>query len=70
MTVLVGEDIQRFRFLTLVSGLKLEMKGLKVHRGRTCYAILKKDYGLEGNTRAKVLAQAESLRDLIRAGAL
>jgi hypothetical protein len=65
MTVLVGEDIQRFRFLTLVSGLKLEMKGLKVHRGRSCYAILKKDFGLEGNTRAKVLAEAESRRKLL-----
>lgn len=38
----------------LRSGLSLELKGLRVGRGSTCYATIKRMYGMRGN-REKVL---------------
>ena len=53
------DQIQTARMLTLRKGLQLEIKGLR-HSGRSCYSIIKKEFGLSG-TRAKVLEQFEQL---------
>ena len=42
-------DIDNFRILTLIQGLKLEMKGLKMSRGKSCYQIIKNEFGLKGS---------------------
>ena len=63
MTVLTGNDILVFRMLTMRQGLKLEDKtsgGMRLTgKGRTCYAMVKREYGFKGN-RNKVLYQLES----------
>ena len=39
-----------FRMKTLLAGLRLEATtGMKLTRGRSCYAIVKSEYGLKGN---------------------
>lgn len=53
------DQIKTARLLTLRKGLQLEIKGLR-HSGRSCYSIIKKEFGLTG-TRAKVLEQFEQL---------
>jgi succinylarginine dihydrolase len=51
------ENIERFRIYTLYHGLKLEMKGIRMNRGRTALSLLR-DVGFKGN-REKVLHQVE-----------
>ena len=53
----------RARLITLKHGLKLEMKGMRVSRGRTCYSIVKEELGLRGN-RQKVLDQLEEMLEI------
>ena len=55
-------DPQIARFLTLVSGLGLELKGLRMTRGKTCYAMLKADYGFTGS-RAVVFEKATAAKE-------
>jgi hypothetical protein len=43
------EQIAMYRLLTLRQALKLEMKGLKVSRGKTAYSIIKAELGLKGS---------------------
>lgn len=51
-----GDDIGLVRLMTLRRGLALEIKtGLTLSRGRSCYKIIKAEFGLEGS-KAKVLA--------------
>ncbi len=45
-------QINQFRYLTLLSGLKLEIKGMRVSRGMTMYALIKKELGLKGTKTA------------------
>jgi hypothetical protein len=54
------QQIEHFRNLTLLSMLKLEIKGLKVSRGKTAYSMIKAQYGLKGSKTAvyNQLAQA------------
>jgi len=59
MTVLVGNQIEGARLLTLRSMLILEMKGMH-RRGRSAYALLK-DMGFKG-TREKVLFELDVIR--------
>ena len=63
MTLLTGDAILTFRLLTMRQGLKLEDKtngGMRLTgKGRTCYAMVKREYGFKGN-RNKVLYQLES----------
>ncbi|MAH51021.1 hypothetical protein CMI37_34715 [Candidatus Pacearchaeota archaeon] len=54
-TVLVGNQIELARLLTLRAGIELEGKGLR-RRGRSCLAIVKSEFGWKGN-RAKILAR-------------
>lgn len=58
--MLTGEGIDLYRMATLLSGLKLEMKGLRLTaKAPTCYSIVKREYGFKGN-REKVLEQFEA----------
>ena len=43
------EQIEHFRFLTLRQGLKLEIKGMRMSRGASAYAIIKAELGLKGS---------------------
>ena len=55
--------MEAYRFAHLITGLKSEMKGMRLTgKGKTCYAMLKNLYGFKGN-KAKVLAQAQAYRD-------
>ena len=61
MVIITGqEQIARARMLTLRAGLKLEVHGLRMTRGRTCYSIVKEELGLKGN-KQKVLDQLNQL---------
>ena len=53
------DQIETARMLTLRKGLQLEIKGMR-HSGRSCYSIIKRDFGLTG-TRAQVLEKFEQL---------
>ena len=59
--IITGKNIGIFRLATLISGAKLEVKGLKMSRGVSCHAILKRELRLKGN-REKVIAQAEEIK--------
>ena len=50
-TTITGSDIGRFRLLSLRGRLRLEIAGLKF-RGRTTYAILKRQFGMRGSREA------------------
>tara|TARA_R110002110_G_scaffold54280_4_gene155946 strand:+ start:169 stop:429 length:261 start_codon:yes stop_codon:yes gene_type:complete len=55
--------MEAYRFAHLITGLKSEMRGMRLTgKGSTCYSMLKNMYGFKGN-KAKVLAQAEAYRD-------
>ena len=49
------EQINLFRLCTLRSGLRMEIRGLQMSRGKSCYAILKAE-GYKG-TKQKILDQ-------------
>tara|TARA_B100002019_G_scaffold11120_1_gene8952 strand:- start:4118 stop:4327 length:210 start_codon:yes stop_codon:yes gene_type:complete len=54
------EQIEMFRYHTLLRGLRLEMQGLQMSRGRSCYSIIKQEFGLKGN-KQKVYDQFKQL---------
>ena len=55
--------MEAYRFAHLITGLKAEMRGMRLtSKGSTCYSMIKNMYGFKGN-QAKVLAQAEAYRD-------
>ena len=54
------EQIQMARYLTMRSGLKLEIQGLRLTKGVSCYKLIKDTFGLKGN-KQKVLDQFEDL---------
>jgi hypothetical protein len=56
------DEIQKFREITLLNGLRLEVKtGMRLtSKAPTCYTIIKREYGLKGN-KEKVLDQFEKL---------
>ena len=64
-TMITGEDIPLYRLMVMASGLKLEINGLRISRGRTCYALAKSEFGFKGN-KAKVLAQLEAHIETIK----
>ena len=59
-------DIDLLRMNVMISGLKLEIKGIRVTRGRSCYSLLKAEWGFKGN-RVKVLMLASRLREQMEA---
>jgi len=53
------EQIHAFKMKTLLIGLRAEVKGMRLtNKGSTCYAQIKKLFGLKGN-KEKVLDQFE-----------
>ena len=66
--IITGDQIPLARLITLKHVLKLEMKGMQVSRGRTCYSIIKDELGLRGN-RQKVLDQLEEMLEIVGAAA-
>ena len=65
--IITGDDIHLARYLTLRRGLELELKGMRLSRGKSCYTIIKREFKLKGN-RQNVLNQY--IQILTRAGAL
>jgi hypothetical protein len=66
MTMLTTpKQIHAFRIATLISGLKLEIRGLSVSRGRSCYSILKDEMALTG-TRPVVRAAAQEILEKLK----
>ena len=49
--MITGEDnIKKLRLITLKHMLDLEIKtGMRIHRGRTAYSIIKDEFKLKGN---------------------
>ena len=53
-------QIEAFRIKTLIKGIQLEARGLKMSRGRSCLAIAKAQLGLGRNAkREDVIAQLQ-----------
>ena len=59
-TLNTPEQIQMAKYLTMRSGLQLEVKGMRLTRGVSCYKMIKDRFGLKGN-KQKVLEQFEDL---------
>lgn len=55
-------QIEAFRFKTLLRGLKLELAGMKMSRGRSCYSIIKQEFNLKGS-KQKVYDQFKQLTE-------
>lgn len=55
MTIITGENINKFRIVTLAKALELECKGMK-RRGRSVYSIVKSEFCFTGS-KQKVLNQ-------------
>jgi len=53
-------QIKAFRLLTLLKGLELEIKGMQLSRGKSCYHILKKEFAFKGSKKT-VLLQYQKL---------
>jgi hypothetical protein len=53
-------QIEAFRFKTLLRGLRLELNGLRMSRGRSCYSIVKDEFNLKGS-KQKVYDQFKQL---------
>ena len=56
MTAITGPQIPEFRKRVLYRGLKLEVAGMRLSRGRSCYSIIKDEFNLKGS-RQSVLDQ-------------
>jgi hypothetical protein len=52
-------DVKEYRRRVLLKGLEMEIYGLK-KRGRSCYSIIKEEFGLKGNKK-KVADQFRKL---------
>ena len=53
---LTGSQILDYRTRALLAGLEMETKGMMRSRGRSCYAIIKTEYGFKGS-KVRVLEQ-------------
>ena len=62
MTLNTPTQIEAFRFKTLLRGLKLELAGMKMSRGRSCYSIIKEEFNLKGS-KQKVYDQFKQLTE-------
>jgi len=60
MTLNTPTQIEAFRFKTLLRGLRLEINGLKMSRGVSCYSIIKQEFNLKGS-KQKVYDQLSQL---------
>jgi hypothetical protein len=60
MVLTKPDDIAAYRLIVLKKGLFLETKGIKMTRGKSCYSIIKSEFGLKGN-KVSVLDQFTKL---------
>ena len=59
--VLKGNQVNLARMLTLLQGLEIEIMGMRLtSKGRTCYSMIKREYGLKGS-RKKVYDQFKEM---------
>jgi hypothetical protein len=65
-TIVTGRDVGTYRLLALKHALKLEMMGLKMSRGPSAFAIVKREFGLKGN-KQRVLEQFTALVEAVKA---
>jgi|TARA_R110000765_G_scaffold292384_2_gene387984 uncharacterized protein (DUF2141 family) len=61
------DQIAMARVLTLRQGLKLEVRGMRRSRGRTCYSIVKEEFGFKGS-KQKVLDQLNEMLEEVNDG--
>jgi hypothetical protein len=59
-SVLTGSQIGHLRARTLLSALKLEIKGMRRSKGPSAYSIIKREYGFRGS-RQSVCDQLSSI---------
>ncbi len=59
-------DINLLRMNMMILGLRMEIRGIRMTRGRTCYSLLKSEYGFKGNKK-KVLMLVSRLREQMEA---
>ena len=70
MTVLdKPEQIEMFRYKTLLKGLRLETLGMKMSRGQSCYNIIKQEFDLKGS-KQKVYDQFKLMLEQVNEGAV
>ena len=43
------EKIATYRMRVLLKGLEAELRGMQLCRGRSCYSVIKEEYGIKGN---------------------
>ena len=56
-----SEAIEVYRIATIISGMRLEMLGMKLSRkAPSCFTIARKQYGLKGN-KASLFAQMQQV---------
>jgi hypothetical protein len=48
-TTFTGAAIPTLRLTMMLKGLALELKGMKLTRGVSCYALAKQEFGFKGN---------------------
>ena len=48
-TVYTGDDIHKFRIVTMAHAMYAELKGLKLYRGRSIFARVRDEFGLRGS---------------------
>ena len=53
-------QIEAFRQRTLLKGLEAELMGMRICRGRSCYSLIKEQFGLKGG-KQKVYNQFKQL---------
>lgn len=63
------EHIKMIRYKTLLRGLRLETQGLQMSRGRSCYSIIKQEFGLKGS-KQKVFDQFKLMLEQVDERAL
>lgn len=59
-TVISDEDIQIYRMNVLLRALALEIKGMKISRGRSAHSIIKSQFNLKGS-KQKVFDQLQQI---------
>lgn len=58
--VVSGDDIQVYRMKMLLRALALEIKGMKISKGKSVYSIIKNEFNLKGS-KQKVFDQFQQI---------
>jgi hypothetical protein len=58
--VVSGDDIQVYRMKVLLRALALEIKGMKISKGKSVYSIIKNEFNLKGS-KQKVFDQFQQI---------